>query len=110
MNILAVCGFGIASAIAVAIIRRLRPELPVVMISVADRHFGNEVEKRKEIIKRTYENAIRSGDRNVYFLDGQRFYDEIGLDKATVDTCHPNDLGFYAFYENISKFMKENNL
>ncbi|MBR5859492.1 MAG: hypothetical protein IKZ05_06165 [Clostridia bacterium] len=27
MNILAVCGFGIASAIAVAIIRRLRPEL-----------------------------------------------------------------------------------
>lgn len=91
-------------------LRRLRPELPVVMISVADRHFGNEVEKRKEIIKRTYENAVKGGDKNVYFLDGQCFYDEIGLDKATVDTCHPNDLGFYAFYKNISEFIKENDL
>lgn len=86
------------------------PDTPVLMISVADGCFGSEIERRKEIIKRTYENALKGGDRNVYFLDGQRFYDEIGLDKATVDTCHPNDLGFYAFYKAISQFIKENDL
>lgn len=92
-------------------LRALNPEVPVIMISVADSTFGKEeVEKRKEIIKRTYNNAKVSGDKNVYFLDGQRFYDDIGLQNATVDTCHPNDLGFYAFYKNISDFIKENNL
>lgn len=91
--------------------REKKPSVPVIMISVADGHFGKEaIEKRKEIIKSTYDNAKASGDRNVYFLDGQHFYDDIGLQNATVDTCHPNDLGFYAFYKNISDFIKENNL
>ncbi|MBO5909185.1 MAG: hypothetical protein J6Q67_05325 [Clostridia bacterium] len=91
--------------------RAYQPHTPVLMISVADGGFGEEeIIKRREIIRRTYENARADGDKNVYFLDGQRFYEEIGLRNATVDTCHPNDLGFYAFYKNISEFMKENNL
>ena len=91
--------------------RAYQPHTPVLMISVADGCFGKEeIIKRREIIRRTYENARADGDKNVYFLDGQRFYEEIGLRNATVDTCHPNDLGFYAFYKNISEFMKENNL
>ena len=91
--------------------RKKNPTVPVLMISVADNCFGREnIEKRKAIIKRTYENAKNAGDENVYFLDGQRFYEETGVDNATVDTCHPNDLGFYAFFKNISEFMKENNL
>ena len=93
--------------------RRFRekcPHTPVVMISVCDRVFGKDVEKRKEIIKKTYEYAKSQGDKNVYFLDGQHFYDKIGLENATVDCCHPNDLGFYAFFENISELIKENDL
>lgn len=91
--------------------RKSCPDTPVLMISVADNCFGTEnVEKRKAIIKRTYENALDGGDKNVYFLDGQRFYDEVGAENATVDCCHPNDLGFYAFYKNISDFIKENDL
>lgn len=90
--------------------RRLCPKTPVLMISVADGVFGKDIERRKEIIKSTYDNAVADGDRNVYFLDGQTFYSKIGLENATVDTCHPNDLGFRAFYENISQFMKENDL
>lgn len=91
--------------------RALQPETPVLMLSVADGCFGKEeIERRRAVIKKTYENARADGDKNVYFLDGGHFYDEIGLRNATVDTCHPNDLGFYAFYKNISQFMKENNL
>ncbi len=90
--------------------RRLNPDAPVLMVSVADGCFGDEIERRKDIIRKTYENAVNSGDKNVYFLDGQKFYDETGLENATVDCCHPNDLGFWAFYKNISEFIKENNL
>ena len=91
--------------------RACQPHTPVLMISVADGCFGQEeILKRKEIIRKTYDNARAQGDENVYFLDGQCFYEEIGLRNATVDTCHPNDLGFYAFYKHISEFMKENNL
>ena len=91
--------------------RKSCPYTPVLMLSVADNCFGREnIEKRKAIIKRTYENALNEGDENVYFLDGQSFYDEVGVQNATVDCCHPNDLGFYAFYKNISDFMKENDL
>ena len=91
--------------------RVYQPHTPVLMISVADGCFGQEeILKRKEIIRKTYDNARAQGDKNVYFLDGQCFYEEIGLRNATVDTCHPNDLGFYAFYKHISEFMKENNL
>ncbi|MBR3767840.1 MAG: hypothetical protein IKL10_06330 [Clostridia bacterium] len=92
-------------------IRALKPEVPIVMISVSDNVFGKEnVKRRKEIIKRTYENAKATGDKNVYFLDGERFYDEIGLKNATVDGCHPNDLGFYAFYKNIEELIRKEKL
>ena len=91
--------------------RAAQPLTPVLMLSVADGCFGKaEIEKRRAIIRKTYDNARENGDENVYFLDGGHFYDEIGLHNATVDTCHPNDLGFYAFYKNISELMKENNL
>ncbi len=91
--------------------RAAQPLTPVIMMSVADGIFGKEeIEKRRAIIERTYDNARENGDENVYFLDGQRFYEETGLGNSTVDTCHPNDLGFYAFYKNISELIKENNL
>ena len=91
--------------------RKENPDVPVLMISVADRTFGEEdIKRRKATIIKTYENAKKNGDENVYFLDGQRFYDETGAENSTVDTCHPNDLGFFAFYKNISAFIKENNL
>lgn len=91
-------------------LRILNPDVPVIFISTADGVFGKDTEKRKAIIKKTYENAKASGDQNVYFLDGQQFYKETGLENSTVDGCHPNDLGFWAFYKSISQFIKENNL
>ncbi len=91
--------------------RSHNPTVPVIMLSVADGVFGkSEIEKRKEIIKRTYENAKASGDNNVYFIDGQDIYGEIGLRNATVDGCHPNDIGFYAFYKAIRELIERNNL
>ena len=77
---------------AFRIIREKRPDLPVIMISAADRMFG--IPERKEIIRQTYQNAVNAGDKNVYFIDGGAIYAPVGRDLCTVDHVHPNDVGF----------------
>lgn len=91
--------------------RKLNPHVPVLFLSAADNLFGEEImTRRREIIKKTYVNAMAAGDKNVYFIDGREFYKDFGLDFCTVDCIHPNDLGFFGFYKIISQFIKENDL
>lgn len=88
-------------------IREKNPSLPVIMISapyIATKDDGN---KRREVIKRTYENALKSGDKNVYFIDGGHLYDGPFADSCTVDGVHPNDLGFFRMAEKIIPVIKE---
>ncbi len=84
--------------------RKLKPDVPVVFITVADKSFSN-IEKRKQIIYNTYQNAVNSGDKNVYFIDGQTMYENVGYDLCTVDNCHPNDLGFWYMANSIGKVL-----
>ncbi len=84
-------------------VRKKQPSLPILLISAADHTHGAQHELRKEIIRQTYENARRKGDENVYYLDGDEIYREIGADYCTVDTCHPNDLGFFCMAEAIKQ-------
>ena len=88
------------------ILRAAKPDLPVIMVSVADKHFGEDIEKRKEIIRNTYDTAVANGDKNVYFIDGQEIYGS-RADLATVDYCHPNDLGFCLMAEKIGGVLGE---
>ncbi len=92
-------------------LRALNPTVPVLMLSAADNSFGEEtMSRRREIIRATYNNALAAGDKNVYFIDGREFYRDYGLSLCTVDSVHPNDLGFFGFHRVISQFIKENNL
>lgn len=75
------------------IVREANPILPIIMMGrPCITNEGSRLE-RLEVIKRTYDNAVASGDKNVYFLDASKFFD--GLDNDfTVDGGHPTDLGF----------------
>ncbi len=77
------------------IVREARPELPVVIVSSpsVDTDPSRWVERR-EIVRRTYENAVRRGDSKVWFVDGETLFGTTDRDACTVDGCHPNDLGF----------------
>ncbi len=86
--------------------REKRPEVPVILISVADRSFGEETEARRDVIRRTYDRAVAAGDKNVYFLDGDTIYRDVGRGLCTVDGCHPNDLGFWCMANAIEKVLK----
>ena len=84
--------------------RRFQPETPVLMISMADKCVL-DTRQRKAVIRRTWENARAAGDENVWFLDGEEIYREVGLDYCTVDRCHPNDLGFWCMANAIEKTL-----
>jgi len=78
-------------------IRQAKPELPVIFLSRPDFDLNpgpGENMLRREIIYTTYRNAVNSGDKNVYFIDGETLFGTDNRDMCTVDTTHPNDLGF----------------
>jgi len=89
---------------AFRIIRDKQPNLPVIMISAADRMFG--IPARKEIIRRTYQNAVDAGDKNVYFIDGGTIYAPVGRDLCTVDHIHPNDTGFLMMANAVEPVLR----
>ncbi len=78
------------------IVREAHPDLPVVFASACDYDTMPErFYKNRDIIHDTYENARKSGDKNVYFVDGATLFGHHEREACTVDGCHPNDLGFY---------------
>ena len=84
------------------IIRETQPNLPVVIVSspAFDANPAARAERRA-VIRRTYENALKGGDRRVFFVDGQTLFGTRDRDACTVDGCHPNDLGFMRMAETI---------
>ena len=88
------------------VFRSYQPHTPVLMISMADKCVV-DTQQRKAVIRRTWENACSAGDKNVWFLDGEEIYREVGLDYCTVDRCHPNDLGFWCMANAIEKTLRK---
>lgn len=89
-------------------VRRLKPHVPIVMISKPD--FDGDPEgnsKRRAVIKRTYEQAQAKGDSEVYFIDGQTLFGEEERGSCTVDGCHPTDLGFMRMAERIYPVLSQ---
>lgn len=90
------------------IIRRARPELPIVIMSRPNPDINPfETAVRKEIIIKTWQNAINSGDERVWFLDGGDFFGVEGRMECTVDGTHPNALGFMRMAEKIYPLLEQ---
>ena len=88
------------------IVREKHPDLPIIIVSRPQYLNRNKREERFEVIKRTYDNAVARGDKNVYLIPGWTFFDEIGND-YTVDDVHPTDLGFMYMARGIGKVLAE---
>ena len=95
---------------AYRIIREKQPELPIILMSKCDiwtYKNRRDDEERRSIIRDTYEHAVASGDRNVYFVDGETLFGRSHRSWCTVDTCHPNDLGFFRMFEHTLPVLEE---
>lgn len=89
------------------IIRKQNPELPIVMVSRPNVSNTAELSERIEIIRNTYDTALREGDKNVYFINGQDIVNYSDPDIITVDGVHPNDFGFWCMAEVIGKTLEK---
>ncbi len=89
-------------------IREKNPIAPIIMITRPTATFDDDARARRDVVKATYENAIKNGDKNVYFIDGEDFFKDFD-DKEVcfIDTIHPTDLGFYKMTELIEPVIKE---
>ena len=86
-------------------IRKKNPALPIIIMSMPYNSWMTNVKERKEIIKKTYDKAIETGDENVYFIDGEKTFDIFGGESGTVDGTHPNDLGFMCMAYELEKYI-----
>ncbi len=90
------------------VVRAGNPTLPVVFVTKPDSG-DPEREKRKAIIRATYEKAKAAGDEQVYFVDGENFFagEEAAEDVCTSDGCHPNDFGYYKMAKGLEPVLRE---
>ena len=93
-------------------VRKSNPSIPYVFMTKPDvrsAYKGNFDYSlmRRQLILGNFNKAVSLGDNNVYFVDGYALYDEDETDSASVDTCHPNDLGFYFYYKALKPVLKK---
>ncbi len=88
-------------------IRSNNEKLPIILMTRPKLYslLDNSEIARYKIIKRTYENAKRRGDENVYFISGDRLM-RLAQSEGLVDNCHPNDFGFYSMAEAVIEVLK----
>lgn len=96
-------------------IREKNPDLPVILVSAPNDdiyatdprlELRSTYTLRRTVIFNTYENAIRRGDKNVFFVDGCGLFNGEFPNSCTVDGCHPNDLGFFRMAEAIGRVVE----
>ena len=89
-------------------IRAAHPDMPILIISRPDYDRDPKLaEACFAIIKRTYDNAVASGDAHVRLINGRTLFDETDRELCTVDGSHPNDLGFLRMADHVTAALKD---
>ena len=87
------------------IIREQNPTLPIVVLSAPKCYLEDTDKARVAVVKKTCDNAIRSGDKFVRFLSGTEILKNV-KDTALADNIHPGDSGFIYMAKCIGKALK----
>ena len=88
-------------------IREKHPDLPVIMMGRPNFEYIPDAAQRREVIYKTYRNAVESGDKNVYYIDSETFFGDADREQCTIDRTHPNDIGFYRMANAIEPVLKQ---
>lgn len=87
-------------------IRAAHPDLPVLFMTIPNFDYDPSAPLRRQVVLETFLDAKSRGE-NVWFIDGETFYGAENRDACAVDTCHPNDLGFYQMARAVKPVLKE---
>lgn len=97
-------------------VREENHDLPIVLISHPSALHGvfyktrnyekwGSFERRRDVIRATYDRGRADGDQNIYFVDGKEIFQGEEWDAVTVDGVHPNDFGFMRFAMYLEKIL-----
>lgn len=89
------------------IVRAKNPDLPIIMITRPSLRTDEGIISHQKEILNTYNQALEDGDRNVYYIDGQRLFDGYCTDDCLVDGTHPGDLGFMCMARSIAPVLEK---
>jgi GDSL-like Lipase/Acylhydrolase family/N-terminus of Esterase_SGNH_hydro-type len=96
-------------------IRAANPNSPILIINIQNwieelrnPELNKRFERYRDHIEKLFWDAKEKGE-NVYYLDGRKI---IGFKHffATVDGCHPNDLGMMRYAQMIGSIIKKKNV
>jgi hypothetical protein len=95
----------------VTLLRKARPETPIVLVE--DRTYGDAhlVKSKRErndtsraALRAAYEKLTGAGVKHIYYIEGEHL---LGDDyEGTVDSSHPNDLGFVRQADAMEKVLR----
>lgn len=94
-------------------LRENNPETPIAVLSRIKYLFDDlkpTLGTRREALRKFQENMVKkfrkSGDKFVYYIDGSRL---MGKDyhEYTIDSIHPNDLGFMKIADGLEKRIRK---
>ena len=88
------------------IIRDAHPDLPIIMLTRPDNVNSQDRLRRLGVVTETYLRARKEGDTNVFLIDGATFCRDMPRNDASVDCCHPTDLGFYFMAKAVLPVLK----
>lgn len=88
-------------------IRKTHPDVPYIMVTLPTPNCCTSETWRRKIVMQSYIKALDSGDKNVYFIDGDSLFAGTEYDASTVDVCHPNDLGFLRMAQGMMPILKK---
>jgi len=88
------------------IIREKHPDIPILLMTRPKYYLTDVLLERNRIIRKTYENALAAGDKNIYFIDGRELLLPEAREYSIVDAAHPNALGFFGMYTRMLPLMK----
>lgn len=91
------------------IVREKHPDIPIIIMSRPKYPLSDIEKARVAEVYKTYENAVKAGDKNVYYLSGKELMALCGTE-GTVDGCHPTDFGFASMAKALGDLIEENNI
>ena len=86
-------------------IRKAYPEIPIILMARPQYHQNENSIARYNVLKATYDNAVKAGDTNVYLLSGPELM-AVAQDDGMVDSAHPNDFGFGSMAKAVGDVLK----
>ena len=87
-------------------VRKAHPDIPIILMSRPVFTANEDTLARLQVIRTTYENAVKAGDTKIWLLTGAQLMALCG-DDGLVDGAHPTDFGFASMAKALGDLLEQ---